>query len=99
ARLCTSAAKGGSSHRVIGRIVIDDVRPRTPTGDYPAKAVVGEAVTVTADVYRDGHDILAAQVRWRAHSAGSGKRGNGKWSTVPMRPLVNDRWEAVIEPT
>ena len=86
--------------RVIGHIVIDDVRPRTPTSDFPAKAVVGEAVTVTADVFRDGHDILAAQVRWRsAPSGGKGKKANGKWSAAPMRPLVNDRWEAVIEPT
>src|SRR4051794_13237776 len=63
---------------------------------YPAKAVVGEAVEVTADVFRDGHDILAAQVRWRAHSKGS---RNGKWMTVPMQPVVNDRWTATIEPT
>ncbi len=48
---------------VIGRIVIDDVRPRTPTGLYPAKAVVGERVTVSAAIFKDGHDILAAQVR------------------------------------
>src|SRR4051794_9122099 len=63
---------------------------------YPAKAVVGEAVEVTADVFRDGHDILAAQVRWRAAPKGS---RNGKWMTVPMEPLVNDRWTATIEPT
>ncbi|MHB1911609.1 MAG: maltotransferase domain-containing protein, partial [Acidimicrobiales bacterium] len=47
-----------------GRIVVDSVRPSTPNR-YPAKAVVGEAVRVTADVFKDGHEILAARVRWR----------------------------------
>ena len=74
-----------------GRIVIDAIRPSTPAG-YPAKAVVGEAVRVTADVFKDGHDILAAQVRWRP-TAGE------KWVTAPMRDAGNDRWEAVVEPT
>ncbi len=44
-----------------GRIVIEDLRPRTPTGHYPAKAVVGERVPVSAAIFKDGHDILAAQ--------------------------------------
>src|SRR5205085_3537928 len=96
AERCTSMGETGNPLRVIGRIVIDNVRPRTPTARYPAKAVVGEAVPVSADVFRDGHDILAAQVRWRAAPHGN---GNGKWTTAPMRFLVNDRWEAVIEPT
>ncbi len=74
----------------LGRVVIDDIRPSTPRG-YPAKAVVGEAVRVSADIYKDGHDILAAQVRWSAL--------DGKWDAVPMREVVNDRWEATVEPT
>jgi starch synthase (maltosyl-transferring) len=77
---------------VTERIVIEGIRPSTPNG-YPAKAVVGRAVPVTADVFRDGHDILAARVRWR-----SGNGAKGKWSTAPMRPLGNDRYQAVVEP-
>jgi len=75
---------------VIGRIVIDDPRPRTP-GGHPAKAVIGEAVRISADVYRDGHDILAARVRWRPAA-------EDKWRTAAMEHLGNDRWEAVVEP-
>jgi starch synthase (maltosyl-transferring) len=75
---------------VIGRIVIDDPRPRTP-GGHPAKAVIGETVRVSADVFRDGHDILAARVQWRP-------TGEVKWRDAPMEHLGNDRWEAVIEP-
>ncbi|MGH9165770.1 MAG: alpha-1,4-glucan--maltose-1-phosphate maltosyltransferase [Acidimicrobiales bacterium] len=73
------------------RIVIDDVRPRTPAG-FPAKAVVGESVRVSADVFTDGHDVLAARLRWRPAS-------DGKWLTTPMHELGNDRFEAVVEPT
>ncbi|MDQ1397302.1 MAG: hypothetical protein QOG64_2561 [Acidimicrobiaceae bacterium] len=98
--LCTWGGKAGRRIGVIGRIVIDDVRPRTPMARFPAKAVVGEAVAVSADIFRDGHDILAAQVRWRAAAKpAAGKKSTGKWSAAPMEALVNDRWEAVIEPT
>jgi starch synthase (maltosyl-transferring) len=75
------------------RIVIEGIRPSTPSG-YPAKAVVGRPLSITADVFRDGHDILAARVRWRRRNG-----AKGKWSTAPMHPLGNDRYEAVIEPT
>ncbi|HEX2041982.1 MAG TPA: alpha-1,4-glucan--maltose-1-phosphate maltosyltransferase [Acidimicrobiales bacterium] len=74
-----------------GRIVIDDLRPRTPSGEHPAKAVIGEAVRVSADVFRDGHVVLAARVRWRPQD-------DAKWADAPMRHLGNDRWEAVVEP-
>ena len=77
---------------MLGRITIDTVRPTTPTGEFPAKAVVGERVPVSADIFRDGHDLLAARVRWR-------RVGKAKWRSAPLRPVVNDRWEGELEPT
>ncbi|WP_024287762.1 alpha-1,4-glucan--maltose-1-phosphate maltosyltransferase [Cellulomonas sp. KRMCY2] len=44
----------------IGRIPVVDVGPVVGCGRWPAKAVVGEAVEVTATVFRDGHDAVAA---------------------------------------
>ena len=76
---------------MLGRITIDAIRPVTPTGEFPAKAVVGERIPVSADIFRDGHDLLAARVRWR-------RVGKAKWRSAPLRPVVNDRWEAEIEP-
>jgi starch synthase (maltosyl-transferring) len=76
---------------VLGRITIDAVRPTTPSGEFPAKAVVGEQVTVSADIFRDGHDLLAARARWR-------RVGRSKWRSAPLRGDVNDRWEGVITP-
>jgi starch synthase (maltosyl-transferring) len=73
---------------VLGRITIDAVRPATPAG-FAAKAVVGEPVTVTADVFKDGHDRLAARVRWR-------RAGRSRWQSTPMQDEVNDHWHATI---
>jgi starch synthase (maltosyl-transferring) len=67
---------------VLGRIVIDDVHPRTP-GGFPAKVAEGEVVPVSADVFKDGHDILAARVRV----------GEQTWL---LDPVGNDRWETEV---
>ena len=76
---------------MLGRITIDAVRPATPSGEFPPKAVVGERVPVSADIFRDGHDLLGARVRWR-------RAGRSKWRSAPLRPVVNDRWEGTLEP-
>lgn len=60
----------------------------------PAKAVVGETFEVTATVFREGHDAVAANVVLRDPSGRS-----GPWT--PMRELEpgTDRWSARITPT
>ncbi|MGC2656200.1 MAG: maltotransferase domain-containing protein, partial [Mycobacterium sp.] len=45
---------------VPGRVEIDNVQPVVSCGAYPAKAVVGEVVPVSAAVWREGHDEVAA---------------------------------------
>ena len=73
----------------LGRIVVDDVRPRTP-GGWPAKATCGEVVPVSADVFADGHDLLAARVRFRPVGASN-------WLlTVPLVDVGNDRFEGAL---
>src|SRR4029077_12541962 len=67
------------------RVVIEAVSPEIDTGRFPAKRSTGELVTVEADVFADGHDALAAVLRYRHESAAG-------WTEVPMTPLVNDRW-------
>jgi starch synthase (maltosyl-transferring) len=47
---------------VIGRIVISDVSPVVSAGQWPAKAVVGERIPVSATVFREGHDLVGAHV-------------------------------------
>jgi starch synthase (maltosyl-transferring) len=48
-----------------GRLGIDDVTPAVSCGRYPAKAVVGEHIPVSATVWREGHDAVSATVAWR----------------------------------
>ncbi|RSZ66149.1 DUF3416 domain-containing protein [Corynebacterium hylobatis] len=43
-----------------GRLGIDDVRPQISGRLFPAKAVVGEVLPVTALAWREGHDAIAA---------------------------------------
>ncbi|WP_419761030.1 maltotransferase domain-containing protein [Corynebacterium pilosum] len=45
-----------------GRLGIDDVRPQISGRTLPAKAVVGEIVPISALVWREGHDAVAATV-------------------------------------
>ncbi|HEY3942149.1 MAG TPA: alpha-1,4-glucan--maltose-1-phosphate maltosyltransferase [Acidimicrobiales bacterium] len=67
--------------------MVSDVRPQVDGGRYPAKATRGDWVAVECDAYVDGADALACDLLY----AGSGQ---ADWTTVPMRPLVNDRWAA-----
>ena len=56
------AEEPGKSNGVVvpGRVEIDDVQPVVSCGAYPAKAVVGEVVPVSAAVWREGHEAVAA---------------------------------------
>ncbi|MFF4490787.1 maltotransferase domain-containing protein, partial [Streptomyces sp. NPDC001544] len=51
-----------SSTEAIGRIPVRDVRPAVERGRHPAKAVVGETFEISATVFREGHDAVAANV-------------------------------------
>ena len=64
-------------------------------GAYPAKTAVDEPMTVVADVFTDGHDVIAAALQWRLVTADA-KRG--QWHEVAMAPMGNDRFSATIEP-
>ncbi|MDX6257471.1 MAG: hypothetical protein QOJ11_3805 [Frankiales bacterium] len=46
----------------IGRIPIIDVSPSVAGGRWPARAVVGETVSVAATVFREGHDAVNADI-------------------------------------
>ncbi|MEU8653745.1 maltotransferase domain-containing protein, partial [Streptomyces sp. NPDC048737] len=77
----------------VGRIPVLDVRPVVQRGRRPAKAVTGETFQVSATVFREGHDAVAANVVLR------GPDGRpGPWT--PMRELApgTDRWGADVTP-
>ncbi|HLY38898.1 MAG TPA: alpha-1,4-glucan--maltose-1-phosphate maltosyltransferase [Candidatus Binatia bacterium] len=71
------------------RVVIEGVAPEIGAGRFPVKRVVRDTVTVGADVFAEGHDRLAAVLRFR-------RAGEADWREVPMEPRENDRWEATF---
>jgi starch synthase (maltosyl-transferring) len=73
------------------RIAIEAIAPAVPDGDFPVKRVVGETVTVSADIIADGHEVLAAALLWRPTD-------DPVWQRVPMQLITNDRWEAAFIP-
>lgn len=71
------------------RIVIERVAPEIDAGRHPIKRTVGESVTVSAAIFAEGHDRLAAVLRFR-------QRGDADWQEVPMRLLPDGRREAAF---
>ena len=74
------------------RVVIEGVSPEIDGGRFPAKRSVGERVRVEADIFTDGHDLIAAVLRSRPEASQT-------WTEQPMRALVNDRWAGEFEVT
>src|SRR5215207_4904157 len=72
------------------RIQIEHAEPIVDCGRYPAKRTAGDAVVVSADIFRDGHEVLRAVVRWRGP-------GETDWHEAPMRHVdaarAGVRWE------
>jgi starch synthase (maltosyl-transferring) len=76
------------------RIVIQYPTPSVDAGRYPAKRCVGDRVDVSADVFRDGHELIRAVVLYRGP-------GDSDWQEVELRRidahLGGVRWAASFE--
>ena len=66
------------------RVVIARLSPEIDGGRFPIKRVVGEKVVVEADVFADGHDLVACRLLYWRDGAGP--------QASPMKPLGNDRF-------
>ncbi len=74
------------------RVVIENVAPQVDGGRFPVKRTVGESVAVTADIHADGHDTLAAVLRYR-------RENDREWTEVRMEALPNDLWRGAFAVT
>jgi starch synthase (maltosyl-transferring) len=74
--------------RAFPSVVIENLQPLLDGGRHPVKRVVGEDLVVEADIFKDGHDVVAAVLKWRVE----GKRD---WRETPMVFVDNDRWRGV----
>ena len=69
------------------RVIIESVLPEIDGGRFPVTRTPGEHVTVSADIFADGHDVVDAALQYR-------KDGEQDWQYEPMLLVTNDRWEA-----
>ena len=74
--------------RAFPSAVIENLRPLIDGGRYPVKRIVEDDLAVEADVFKDGHDIVAAALKWRLV-------GEPRWHETAMSLVDNDRWRGI----
>src|SRR5256714_3330012 len=74
--------------RAFPTAVIENLQPVVDCGRYMVKRVAGDDLAVEADVFKDGHDIVAAALKWR-------RPGEAHWHETPMAHVDNHRWRGV----
>ncbi len=65
------------------RLAIENVYPEIDGGRFPAKRIVGDRLSILADILCDGHEVLGAEIVWRQDK----RKGRAR-----LRPFDNDRW-------
>ncbi len=71
-------------------IIIEDLQPEVDGGRHAAKRVVGDDLEVSATIFKDGHDLLAARLRYRGPDGGA-------WSDLRLQHDPDtDRWSARV---
>ena len=73
------------------RVAIERLAPCVDGGAFPIKRIVGQTITVDVDAFTDGHDIMAAELLWKAAD-------EKDWTRVALKPLGNDRWQGSFRP-
>ncbi|MGO1172931.1 MAG: alpha-1,4-glucan--maltose-1-phosphate maltosyltransferase, partial [Actinomycetaceae bacterium] len=77
----------------VGRIPVVEVAPAIEDGRWAAKATVGEALPISATVFREGHDLLGATAVLRRPDGSEHSRA----TMVDVAPGL-DRLEAWVTP-
>jgi len=69
-------------------VAVENLQPLLDGGRFPIKRIVGEDLAVEADIFKDGHDVVAAVLKWRV-------LGQRAWREAPMSFADNDRWRGI----
>ena len=80
------------------RVIVERLWPEIDGGRFPIKRTVGEDVTVSADIFGDGHDLLAGAVKFR-HLPYPASPDPAHWQETPLIARDNDRWEGTFTVT
>jgi starch synthase (maltosyl-transferring) len=73
------------------RVVIENVSPQIDGGRHAIRRIAGDEVLVTAAIYADGKDELAARLLYR-HSS------DIRWRIAPMQATGEDLWGGAFRP-
>lgn len=71
-------------------IIIETVQPEIDGGRYPIKREVGDRLEVSADIFKEGHDVLTAVLRYRTIK-------ETIWHEAAMSLVDNDRWSGFFD--
>ncbi|MFZ4682712.1 MAG: alpha-1,4-glucan--maltose-1-phosphate maltosyltransferase [Terrimicrobiaceae bacterium] len=70
-------------------VIIQNIAPQLDHGRYAVKRAAGEDLVVEADIFKEGHDVVLALLKYRP-------AGAAQWTETPLQPLINDRWRGVF---
>jgi starch synthase (maltosyl-transferring) len=75
-------------------LIIQNVKPEIDGGRYAVKRELGDTVEVSAEIFREGHGILCAELLWR-------REGSKHWNRVPMEQVNPGLclWQTSFEPS
>ncbi len=102
----TTKQRGAKAKQPPPRIVIQYPAPAVDDGRYAAKRCVGDTVTVQADIFRDGHDLLRAVVRYKHAQDDEYRESELRWIDAHLGGVRwagsftvdrEGRWEYTIE--
>ncbi len=71
------------------RVVIEGIAPHIEGGRHPVRRIVNDEVAVSAAIYADGHDLLAARLLYR-------HKTERRWRFTPMQAEGNDVWSGAF---
>jgi starch synthase (maltosyl-transferring) len=71
------------------RVVIEEIQPQVDCGRYPARRIFGDRVDISAAIFCDGHDHVAARLLYKPAN-------DREWQSAPMTALPNDLWHATF---
>jgi starch synthase (maltosyl-transferring) len=81
-----------SASEAAKRFVFEDIYPSLEGGRFAVKRIAGEAVDIWVDIFREGHDLIAAELHWRTLKERA-------WHSGALEPYGSDRWHGAFTPS
>ena len=77
--------------KLSNRVIISNVNPEIEGGRFPVKRIIGDDLTVTANIFAEDYCVIACILKYR-------KIDSFQWHEVNMSPLNHDYWVGKFVP-